>query len=228
MSGVATADHRHRRVGYGCAGDDGGWAPQSPLGPSPDRDQVPGPASISKPPAATFRGSVDTLGSYDSHNPFDRRGVGHRRRARFPQPREAAARERRHRQCAIRPSGRRDAASPRSSVSSRRLYGAHNSGITDGHGHAVGATIATVGGCCTKARKDPCASDGGTTDRDLRSIARSHPNPGPGGRVDLMCYPVAQLMHQKVEWFVRQPRGQAQAGLDRLRRAERSSAVGQC
>ena len=45
---------------------------------------------------------------------------------------------------AIRPSGRRDAASPRSSVSSRRLYGAHNSGIAGGHGHAVGATIATV------------------------------------------------------------------------------------
>ena len=65
--------------------------------------------------------------------------------------------------------------------------------------------IAMPRGCCTKARKDPCASDGGTTDRDLRSIARSRPNPGPGGRVDLMCYPVAQLMHQKVEWFVRQP-----------------------
>ena len=48
-SGVATADHRHRRVGYGRAGDDRGWAPQSPLGPSPDRHQVPRPASIRKP-----------------------------------------------------------------------------------------------------------------------------------------------------------------------------------
>ena len=45
---------------------------------------------------------------------------------------------------AIHASGRRDAASPRSSVSSRRLCGAHNSGIAGGHGHAVGATIATV------------------------------------------------------------------------------------
>ena len=45
----------------------------------------------------------------------------------------------------LRPSGMRHAASPRSSVSSRRLYGAHNSGIAGGHGHAVGATIATVG-----------------------------------------------------------------------------------
>ena len=75
----------------------------------------------------------------------------------------------------------------------------------DDHTGAGVLTIAMPRGCCTKARKDPCASDGGTTDRDLRSIARSHPNPGPGGRVDLMCYPVAQLMHQKVEWFVRQP-----------------------
>jgi hypothetical protein len=33
--------------------------------------------------------------------------------------------------------GRRDAASRRSSVSSRRLYGAHKSGIAGGHGHAV-------------------------------------------------------------------------------------------
>ncbi len=83
VSGVATADQRHRRVGYGRAGDDGGWASQSPLGPSPDRDQVPGPASIRKPLAATARACVDTLGSYDSHNPFDRRGVGRRRRARL-------------------------------------------------------------------------------------------------------------------------------------------------
>ena len=42
--GLATVDHRHRRVSYGRAGDDGGWAPQSPLGPSPDRHQVPGRA----------------------------------------------------------------------------------------------------------------------------------------------------------------------------------------
>jgi hypothetical protein len=100
------------------AGDDGGWAPQSPLGPSPDRHQFPGPPSISKPPAATSRASVDTLGSYDSHNPFDRRRVRHRRQARLPEPREAAARPRHHRRCEIRPSGRRDAASSRSSVSS--------------------------------------------------------------------------------------------------------------
>ena len=33
VSGLATADHRHRRVSYGRAGDDGGWAPESPLGP---------------------------------------------------------------------------------------------------------------------------------------------------------------------------------------------------
>jgi hypothetical protein len=39
---------------------------------------------------------------------------------------------------------KRDAASPRSSVSSRRLYGSDNSAIAGGHGHAVGATIATV------------------------------------------------------------------------------------
>jgi hypothetical protein len=45
---------------------------------------------------------------------------------------------------AIRASERRDAASPRSSVSSRRLSGAHNSGIAGGHSHAVGATIAVV------------------------------------------------------------------------------------
>ncbi len=45
---------------------------------------------------------------------------------------------------ANRPSGRRHAARPRSSVSSRRLHGAHNSAIAGGHGHAVGATIATL------------------------------------------------------------------------------------
>ena len=104
---------------------------------------VPGPASINKPLAATSRASVDTLGSYDSHNPFDRRGVGCRRRARFPQPREAADGGRRHRRCEIRPSGRRDAASPRSSVGGRRFYGAHKSAIAGGHGHAVGATVQT-------------------------------------------------------------------------------------
>ena len=144
VSGLATADHRHRRVGYGRAGDDGGWAPESPLGPSPDRHQVPRPASIRKPPAATSRASVDTLGSYDSHNsPTVAESdivVGHDFRNR----REAAERDRRRRRCEIRPSGRRDAASPRSSVSSRRLWGAHNSVITGGHGHAVDATIATV------------------------------------------------------------------------------------
>ena len=83
VSGLATADHRHRRVGYGRAGDDGGWAPQSPLGPSPDRHQVPRPGSVRKPPAATSRASVDTLGSYDSHTSADGRGAGHRRRARL-------------------------------------------------------------------------------------------------------------------------------------------------
>ena len=47
--------------------------------------------------------------------------------ARFPQPREAAERDRRRRRREIRPP-RRHAASPRSSVSSRRLSGAHSSG----------------------------------------------------------------------------------------------------
>ena len=110
-----TADQRHRRVGYGRAGDDGGWAPQSPLGPSPDRYQVPGTASIRKPLAAALalrrHPRVVRLA-----NSLDRRGVGRRRRARFPQPREAADGGRRHRRCEIRPSGRRDAASPRSSA----------------------------------------------------------------------------------------------------------------
>ena len=68
---------------------------EGPLGPSPDRHQVPGPAPISKPPAAASRASVDTLRSYDSRNSADRRGVGRRRRARLPQPREPAARDRR-------------------------------------------------------------------------------------------------------------------------------------
>ena len=83
---------------------------------NPDRHQVPGPASIRKPPAATSRASVATLGSYDLHNSLDppRRTSSW---ARLPQPREAAARDRRHRRCGIRPSGRRDAAGPRSSVS---------------------------------------------------------------------------------------------------------------
>jgi hypothetical protein len=58
---VATADHRHRRVGYRRTGDDRRWAPESPLGPSPDRHQVPGPASIRAPPVATSRPSVDIL-----------------------------------------------------------------------------------------------------------------------------------------------------------------------
>ena len=47
---------------------------------------------------------------------------------------------------AIASVGRRDAASPRSSLSSRPSYGGPNSGIAGGHGHAVGATIATSGG----------------------------------------------------------------------------------
>ena len=61
LSGLTTADQRHRRVGHGRAGDDGGWAPEPPLGPSPDRHQVPGPASIRAPPVATSRASVDIL-----------------------------------------------------------------------------------------------------------------------------------------------------------------------
>ena len=47
---------------------------------------------------------------------------------------------------AIASVGRRDAASPRSSVSSRSSYGGPNSGIAGAHGHALGATIATSGG----------------------------------------------------------------------------------
>jgi len=47
--------------------------------------------------------------------------------------REAAERDRRHRRCDMRPSGRLDAASPRSSVSSRRLWGAHISVVADSH-----------------------------------------------------------------------------------------------
>jgi hypothetical protein len=50
LGGLATADHRHPRVGHGRAGADGGWAPQPPLGPSPDRHQAPGPAAIRTPP----------------------------------------------------------------------------------------------------------------------------------------------------------------------------------
>jgi hypothetical protein len=41
-------------------------------------------------------------------------------------------------------SGRRDAANPRSSVSSRRLWGAHSSVVAESHDHAVDGTIETV------------------------------------------------------------------------------------
>ena len=58
----------------------------------------------------------------------------------------------------IHPSRRRYAASPRSPVSSSRLYGAHNSGIAGGHGHAVGVTIATVGGCRTNHSEMRCVN----------------------------------------------------------------------
>ena len=47
-------------------------------------------------------------------------------------------------------SGKRGAASRRSSVSSRRLWGAHSSVVADSHDHRVDATIATVGGCRAK------------------------------------------------------------------------------
>ena len=108
LSGLATADHRHRRVGHGRAGDDGGWAPQSPLGPSPDRHQVPGPASVRKPPAATSRAFRRHPRVVRLAPPLpDRRAVGHRRRARLPQPREAAKRDRRHRRGEIRPQQQR-------------------------------------------------------------------------------------------------------------------------
>ena len=107
---------------------------QSPLGPSPDQHQVPRPGSVRKPPAATSRASVDTLGSYDSH-PLPTVAesdivAGHDSATE----REAAKRDRRRRPCEIRPSGRRDAANPRSSVSSRRLWGAHSSVVAGGHG----------------------------------------------------------------------------------------------
>jgi hypothetical protein len=36
LAGLATADHRHRRLGYGRVGDDGGRSPEPPMGPSPD------------------------------------------------------------------------------------------------------------------------------------------------------------------------------------------------
>ena len=87
VSGLAPADKRHRRVSHGRAGDDGGWAPQSPLGSSPDRHQVPRRASIRKPPAATSRASADTPGR-TPHNSADRRRVRRRRRAGLAQPRE--------------------------------------------------------------------------------------------------------------------------------------------
>jgi hypothetical protein len=77
--------------------------PQSRLGPSPDRHQVPGPATISKSLLATSRASVDTVLSYDPYNSADRRRAGRRRRARLPQPREASERDRPHLCCEIRP-----------------------------------------------------------------------------------------------------------------------------
>jgi hypothetical protein len=45
---------------------------------------------------------------------------------------------------AARPLGKRGAASRRSSVSSRRLCGAHNSAIAGGQDHSVNAPTATV------------------------------------------------------------------------------------
>jgi hypothetical protein len=58
---------RRRRVGHGSAGDDPGWAPESPLGPSPDRHQIPGTASI-RMPTASAHPSFDSLQWDDSHN----------------------------------------------------------------------------------------------------------------------------------------------------------------
>jgi hypothetical protein len=77
VSGLATADHRHRRVGYSRAGDDSGRAAQSPLGPTPDRHQVPGPAPIRKPPAepllaAAPRGSSTQTADSATTAPFHR------------------------------------------------------------------------------------------------------------------------------------------------------------
>ena len=54
-------------------------------------------------------------------------------------------------------------ASRRSAGSSRRLFGAHNSAIAGGHGHAVGATIATV------AKRKPASTvEGEQSDRRCR------------------------------------------------------------
>jgi hypothetical protein len=66
--------------------------------------------------------------------------------------RGAAERDRRPRRCEIRPSGRRDAADPRSSVTSRRLWGAHSPVVAGGHDHAVDATIGTVANQQSHAR----------------------------------------------------------------------------
>ena len=131
------------------------------------------------------------------------RRIGTPAEASGPQLRNAREASARHDACAA-PTRR---GLPTSAIRWRRASGADAVNRRSDRQRRSARALPSVGGCCTKARKDPCASDGGTTDRDLRSIARSHPNPGPGGRVDLMCYPVAQLMHQKVEWFVRQPRG---------------------
>ena len=66
-----------------------------------------------------------------------------RTRARASPPVNGSAEGRRD-ASANRPSGRRHAASPRSSVSSRRLYGPHNSGIAGGYNHSVDAATATM------------------------------------------------------------------------------------
>jgi len=98
-----------------------------------------------KPPAATSRASADTLRVVRlAHlcRPVAESDIvaGHDSATE----REAAERDRRRRSCEIRPSMRRDAANPRSSVSSRRLWRGHNSGKVGGHGHPFGATVATV------------------------------------------------------------------------------------
>jgi hypothetical protein len=54
---------------------------------------------------------------------------------------------------AIASVARRDAPSPRSSVSSRPSYGGPNSGTAGGHRHTVGATIATSRGASEHRRR---------------------------------------------------------------------------
>ena len=127
----------------------------------------------------------------------DRRGVRHRRQARLPQPREAAARDRHQRRCEIRPSGRRDAASPRLSVSSRRLYAAHNSRIAGGHGHAVRRDYRNRG-----EPRVPCRAGGRLLSRlHQRGVATPDccPHAPPATR-DMCAAPIAPTRSSARRW----------------------------